>query len=50
MINKIKEMYPNYLMLIKIFGKFFNVLTNSQINPENFRKSRFKIHMKCISK
>ncbi len=39
MINKIKKMYPNYLILIKIFGKFFDVSTNIQVDPEKLKKS-----------
>lgn len=38
MINKIKKMYPKYLILIKIFDKFFDVSTSNQVSPEKLKK------------
>lgn len=55
MINKIKKMYPGYLIIVKSFGKFIDVSTNNQVVLEKLKKpyviideNSYEVHKKIM--
>lgn len=56
MINRLRKIYPDYLILIKIFDKFFDAQTNDPVSPERLKKSyiiinenSYEVHKKISS-